>query len=98
MSELRLSDLCRIFSANGLDARLEGDDRLVRAVNTLEEAGDGEVSFLSNPKYISALSRTKASAVLVKDGMDVPPGLSVIRCADPYAAETVSITASQAHR
>jgi len=98
LSELRLSELCRILSAEGFEARLDGADLSVRAVNTLEDAEAGEISFLSNPKYISALARTKASAVLVKDGMEVPPALSVIRCADPYAAVTVSIIAIHGHR
>jgi UDP-3-O-[3-hydroxymyristoyl] glucosamine N-acyltransferase len=93
-----LSDLCQTLTANGFNARLEGEDRIIRACNTLEDATDGELSFLSNPKYQAALSRTKAAAVIVKDDVPTPPGLSAVRCNDPYAGITVAIIAIHGHR
>lgn len=38
---------------------------LIRQVNTLEQAGDGELAFLSNPKYRSQVERTRASGVVL---------------------------------
>ena len=49
---MRISELCRILGESGFPARLEGADRTVHAVNTLEAAGEGEISFLANPKYL----------------------------------------------
>ena len=95
---LRLSQLCEVLNQRGFPARLDGDDRTVHAVNTLEDAGEGEISFLSNPKYQGALSATRACAVLVKDGAAVPPGVSAVRCADPYACVTVAIITLHGHR
>ncbi len=86
------------MAQNGFAARLEGEDRSVRAVNTLEDAGEGELSFLSNPKYLGAVATTKASALVVKDGVVLPDGMSAIRCADPYAAVTVAIITLHGHR
>lgn len=49
-----------------LGLRLQGGDMAVTGVNTLEEAGPTEVSFLANPKYASQLADTRAGAVIVR--------------------------------
>lgn len=98
MAGIQLSELCRILGKNGFPATLDGPDRAVSAVNTLEDAGDGEISFLSNPKYVAALGRCRASAVIVQDGVALPDGASAIRCGDPYAAITVTIITLHGHR
>ena len=98
LAGLRLTELCELFAGAGLAARVEGEDRLVTAVNTLEDASDGEITFLSNPKYLHALGDTRASAVIVKDDVMVPGSLSAIRCADPYGAVTVAIVRLHGHR
>ena len=49
-----------------LGLRLQGEDMTVTGVNTLEEAGPTEVSFLANPKYASQLADTRAGAVIVR--------------------------------
>lgn len=98
MPQLRLSELCDLLNRHGFAARLDGDDCVIRAVNTLEKAGEGEVSFLANPKYLGALSTTRASAVLLKDAVKVPAGLVTVRCEDPYAAVTAAIIAIHGHR
>lgn len=98
MPELKLSQLCEILGQHGLPARLDGEDRAVSAVNTIEDAVAGEITFLSNPKYEKALSGTEASAVLVKDGVVVPTGLSAVRCDDPYASVTAAIVFLHGYR
>ncbi len=98
MAELRLTELIDVVAQQGFTARLEGEDRLVCAVNTIEEAGPGELTFLSNPKYASALAQTKASAVVLRENVPLPDQVSALRCADPYAAITVAIVALHGHR
>jgi len=98
MPEKRLSELCKICSDNGFETQLDGPDKTVRAVNTLEDACTGEVSFLSNPKYLAILAKTNASAVVLQDGVDVPSGVSALRCKDPYAAVTVAIISLHGYR
>ncbi|MBU0717781.1 MAG: UDP-3-O-(3-hydroxymyristoyl)glucosamine N-acyltransferase [Planctomycetes bacterium] len=98
MTAIRLSELCNFFIDKGLPARLEGADLPIHAVNTLEDAGDGEIAFLSNPKYQSAVAETKASAVILKGGIDVPAGIAAVRCEEPYAAMTIAIIAIHGYR
>lgn len=98
LAGLQLTELCQVLADAGLAARVDGENRLVTAVNTLEDASDGEITFLSNPKYLNALGSTRASAVILKDDVAVPSGLSAIRCADPYGAVTVAIVKLHGHR
>lgn len=98
MAELKLSQLCELLTEKGVPARCDGVDRIVRAVNTLEDAGEGEISFLSNPKYEDALRTSHATAVLVGDAATVPDHISAIRCADPYAAVALTIVAIHGFR
>ena len=93
-----LNDLCVTINEAGLSARLDGEDRSVQAVNTIEDAGPGEITFLANPKYLSAMRETKASAVIVDERVEVPAHLSAVRCDDPYAAVTVAIIHIHGHR
>jgi UDP-3-O-[3-hydroxymyristoyl] glucosamine N-acyltransferase len=52
---------------------LTGDGALpIRAVNGIEEAGPGDITFLANPKYASLLASTKASAAIVGRGVVAP--------------------------
>ncbi|WP_207259567.1 UDP-3-O-(3-hydroxymyristoyl)glucosamine N-acyltransferase [Desulfovibrio sp. Huiquan2017] len=50
--------------AERLGLAFTGADREISGVNTLERAGDGDLSFLVNPKYLSQLEITKAGCVL----------------------------------
>jgi len=95
---MRLSQLCAVMVENGLKATVEGEDRVVTGVNTLDDAGGGDLSFVSNPKYLRALQSTSAAAVVVGDGVTPPNGLPIIRCADPYAAVTVAIVVLHGYR
>ena len=98
LADLRLSQLCRVLAGHRLSAELEGEDRVIRAVNTIEDAGAGEITFLSNPKYIDAAQKTCASAIIAAPGVSLPAGMPVVRCRDPYAAVTVSIVAIHGYR
>lgn len=98
MTGIRLSELCQALESKGFKARLDGEDRPVRACNTLDDARAGELSFLSNPKYAASLGRTQASAVVVRHDVAVPEHLSAVRCDDPYACITVAIIVIHGHR
>jgi len=63
--------------AEKLGGTLEGDGALeVTAVASLAEAGEGEISFLANPKYTAQVAETNASAVIVPKDWD-----REVRCA-----------------
>src|SRR4051794_15907474 len=70
--------------ADRLACRLEGDGDIdIVRVAGIEDAGPGDLTFVANPKYLSALATTRASAVLLRD--DAPAAaLPVLRTADPY--------------
>ena len=98
MAQRQISELCKILTDKGFPSLLEGEDRAINAVNTLQDAVEGEISFLSNAKYRAALETTRASAVIVGEGVNAPRGLPAIRCADPYAAVTCAIITLHGYR
>jgi UDP-3-O-[3-hydroxymyristoyl] glucosamine N-acyltransferase len=76
--------------AERLACRLEGDGEIdIVRVAGIDAAEPGDLTFVANPKYLAALSVTRASAVLLRDDAAVavpPPALAVLRTADPYLA------------
>lgn len=76
-------------------ATLEGDgSRAVVGPAALAEAGEDEVSFLGNPRYLPLLSTTRAAGVLVDRVIQSPRGdLTLLRCDDPGRAFTRIIEA-----
>ena len=73
--------------ASALHARLENGspDIEINGLNGIEEAGPGDLTFVSNPKYWAAARTTKASAVIVAE--DFPAiRAAMLRAKDPYLA------------
>src|ERR1051325_1968340 len=72
--------------AERLACRLEGHGEIeIVRVAGIQDAGPGDLTFVANPKYLSQLSTTRASAVVLRD--DTPqPAVAVLRTADPYLA------------
>ena len=94
-----LGELCAALRQLGMEPTLRGDtERRIRQAATLEEAVEGDVSFLSNPKYEKALQTTKATAVVLKPGVKAPDHLQLIQVEDPYAAIAVLIVKLHGHR
>jgi UDP-3-O-[3-hydroxymyristoyl] glucosamine N-acyltransferase len=52
----------------------------------IEEATQGHITFVANPKYAKHLHETRASAVIVPPGIEIPEGRSYIRAKNPYFA------------
>src|SRR5467141_1494034 len=73
-----------------LGCTLEGDAEIeIHGAEGLEAATQGEVSFLSNPRYGRELSTTRASAVIVEDKAVIKrdaklPALAALRSNNPY--------------
>ena len=74
-----------------LNAETVGNDAMeIRRVAKIEEAREGDISFIANPKYTRFLGTTQASAVIVGRKLSVaeagatPPVL--LRVDDPYAS------------
>ncbi|MGE0479036.1 MAG: UDP-3-O-(3-hydroxymyristoyl)glucosamine N-acyltransferase [Phycisphaerae bacterium] len=94
-----LTELCEILQQRGMRPAPKGDpQRAVRGIATLEDALDGDLSFVANPKYERHLATTRASVVVLKPGVKAPDHLDLIQCDDPYAATTALIVALYGYR
>ncbi|HZQ95646.1 MAG TPA: UDP-3-O-(3-hydroxymyristoyl)glucosamine N-acyltransferase [Candidatus Sulfotelmatobacter sp.] len=71
--------------AAALHARVENSssDIEIKGLNGVEEAGAGELTFVSNPKYAQAARTTKASAVILAEDFPAIPA-AMLRVKDPY--------------
>lgn len=77
---MKLSDI-----ASRLDCVLEGNGDLeITGVIGLDEAENGQLTFLSNPKYTPKLLTTKASAVIVGKDFSSPINLALLRHSNAY--------------
>ena len=70
--------------ASALGARLEGNGAVeITGVAGIEEAGPGQLTFVSNPKYAADAKTTRASAVIVAE--DFPAlATATLRSKNPY--------------
>ena len=76
---MRLGDI-----AKALDCRLVGDpDIEITGVAGLEDAGPSDLTFLSNPRYASLASQTRAAALIVDRPLDGVSTAFVVS-ANPY--------------
>jgi UDP-3-O-[3-hydroxymyristoyl] glucosamine N-acyltransferase len=71
--------------ASALDLRLENGspETEITGLNGIEQAGPGELTFVSNPKYAAAARSTKAAAVIVSQDFPAIPA-ALLRAKDPY--------------
>ncbi|MDA8947592.1 UDP-3-O-(3-hydroxymyristoyl)glucosamine N-acyltransferase [Flavobacteriaceae bacterium] len=74
-----------------LKGTIEGNAKvMIHSLSRIEDAEEGSISFLSHNKYLPFLEKTKASAVLISDNLELSHGVSttLIRVQDAYAAFT----------
>src|ERR1700733_11464181 len=72
-----------------INGKLEGNaDAVVASFGKIEEAREGQLSFLANPKYEEYLYNTQASVVIVNDSLELkqPVSSTLIRVPDAYTA------------
>ncbi len=83
---MKLSELART-----LGATLQGDGTVeITGIAGIEDAGAGQVTFVSNKKYIPLANTTRASAILVEPNFPETP-VATLRIADPYLAYAKTI-------
>jgi UDP-3-O-[3-hydroxymyristoyl] glucosamine N-acyltransferase len=76
--------LSEIAARLGCSMESDTDMEIIRIAG-ISEAGTGDLTFVSNRKYISQIKTTKASAVIL--GLDIPPvSIPSLRTANPYLA------------
>ena len=86
LSVMRLSELAALTGARVDGAAADID---IESAAGLDEAGPGQVTFLSNPRYTARVKNTNASAVyLGEEVASVRDDIAVLRARDPYLAYT----------
>jgi len=85
---MKLSELAVLTGA-----RLEGpestpDDIEITGAAGLDEAAEGDVTFLANPKYTPRVNTTHASAIYLNEEATTDRQISILRVKDPYLAYT----------
>ena len=82
-----------IFTAAQIAALINGqvegnEDASVDNFGKIEEAKEGQLSFLANPKYEEYLYETKASVIIVNEALELkkPVTAALIRVKDAYSA------------
>lgn len=80
--------------------KVDGDENVrINNFAKIEEATEGCLTFLANPKYTHFIYSTKASAILVRTDFvpEQPIGATLIRVDDPYStlAELLNFVSSQ---
>lgn len=75
-----------IASLIGADIPSASGGDIIDGVASLQDAGDADISFLSNKKYARFLGTTRAKAVIIPENIDVPENIVPLAVTDPYLA------------
>lgn len=72
--------------AEKIDIDYSGPEIVITAMNTLKDASDSELSFVSNSKYVSDISTTKAAAVILNETLakELPEDCVALITDEPY--------------
>ena len=82
--------------AHLIGGKLDGSkETKVNTISSIEDAKEGSITFLSNPKYEPLIYETQASAVIVDEKLFLNKKINtaLIRVADSYAAFTALLEA-----
>ena len=82
---MKLSELAALTGA-----RIEGsaDDIEINGAAGLDEATEGHVTFLANPRYTPRVNTTRASAIYLSEDAQTDRTIAVLRVKDAYLAYT----------
>jgi len=78
---MKLSEIAIIIGAE-----FNGEDKNISSMNTLKDATEDELSFVSNTKYIKDISSSNAAAIIVDENTKefVPSGSIALVVSNPY--------------
>jgi UDP-3-O-[3-hydroxymyristoyl] glucosamine N-acyltransferase len=84
--------------ADHLDGAVIGDENvLINGIASLDDAREGQITFLANPKYAAKVATTGASAVVLPPGAE-RHGRNAIEVKNPYLAFAKLLTLFYVHR
>jgi UDP-3-O-[3-hydroxymyristoyl] glucosamine N-acyltransferase len=88
-AKLRAMKLFDLATQTGAECDITDGDTEITAAAGLDEAEEGHVTFLSNPKYTNKVATTRASAMYVSENGEIERNdIAVLRAKDPYLAFT----------
>lgn len=78
---MTLTEIGLFLGCEGIESRIE-----ITGMNTLSEASEGEISFLSDSKYEKELAQTRSSAVILPSSKAhlLPEGVIALVSEEPY--------------
>lgn len=79
--EMTLKEISRILGGTVIGR----DDVIIKNIMSIEEANEGDLTFIANKKYLKKMKLTQASAILAPP-QTVAEGKNLIIVADPYAS------------
>jgi len=82
---MKISELAQLTGA-----RVEGatNDLEITGAAGLDEAGEGHVTFLANPRYTPRVNTTRATAIFLSEEATIERQIAILRTKDPYLAYT----------
>src|SRR6201991_5302133 len=81
---MKLSELAQLT-----EARVEGSEDIeIHGARGLDEASEGHVTFLANPRYTPRVNTTNASAIYLSEEAQTERSIAILRVKDPYLAYT----------
>jgi UDP-3-O-[3-hydroxymyristoyl] glucosamine N-acyltransferase len=81
---MKLSELAQLTGA-----RIEGEDNVeIHGAAGLDEAREGHITFLANPRYTPRVNTTRASAIFLSEDAQTDRSIAILRAKDPYLAYT----------
>ena len=84
--------LSRLAELTGSRIENGSPDLEIAAAAGLDLAGEGDVTFLANPKYTPQIAGTKASAIFLNEGVAIDrTDIAVLRATDAYLAYTLAL-------
>lgn len=82
---MKLSELAQLTGA-----RVEAQNGAIEITGAagLDEASEGHVTFLANPRYTPRVNTTRASAIYLSEDAKTDRSIAILRAKDPYLAYT----------
>src|SRR5688572_17988745 len=86
--------LARLAELTGSRIQDGSPDLEISAAAGLDLAGEGDVTFLANPKYTPQIASTRASAIFLNDAVEIDrEDIAVLHAKDAYLAYTLALRA-----
>jgi len=81
MMQLTLQEIAELLGGEVIGV----SDAIIKDIRPIEEANEGDITFITSKKYLAKLNTTKATAILAQPQTEAA-GKNLIIVADPYAA------------